>query len=227
MKKLDLPNLLLMASFSIFVIACVYNADNETKYRHQLPGVWVSKRLPVVEGIPVEEYTKSMKFLTSDADTHTIFSFRNDGRMSYYPFIREKWGYIPGNKIDGRWTIRGNTLYISQGRFSLIPMYKVEFADTFLVLRQTRQMQEDYLTALIQECEERLSSSKNQIEILDCSNVRSRAIAVLDHIQRIQGNYVVTRNYTLREVEPTEINTDLEMTVDLPTKKEVRPRYAE
>lgn len=228
MKRIFLLYILLLASFSFLVVACGYNTEYESKYKSQLPGVWIAKRLPQVEGLSIEEYVRTMQLLPIDSDARTIYSFRQNGRLSYYPFVQERGVYVPGNKLEGRWTIRGNTLYIAQGTFPLIPMYEVAFTDSSLVLRQTRQMQQDYLEALISACNDRLDRNANQhqLEIVNCKTILANAQDMQRRIARLHGDYAVSRNYTLRETEPTEEDTDLEMAVEIPSKEQ-KPRYAE
>lgn len=147
MKRTNLVRPLLLASFSFLMLGCGYKAEQASQYEKQLPGVWVAQRLPEVEGISVEEYARNMLLLPTDTKSCIIYSFQRNGQVSYYPFVQERGVYIPGNKQEGRWAVRGNMLYIAHGTFPLLPMFEVSFVDSCLILRQTRQMQLDYLDA--------------------------------------------------------------------------------
>jgi len=226
MKRTNLVYPLLLASFSFLMLGCGYKAEQASQYEKQLPGVWVAQRLPEVEGISVEEYVRGMLLLSTDSQSRIIYSFQRNGRMSYYPFVQERGVYIPGNKQDGRWAVRDNMLYIALGTLPLFPMFEISFVDSLLVLRQTRQMQLDYLEAMIRECDDRLNKNVNQLETLNCQKILTNAKDIHQRISRLSGDYTVSRSYTLRESEPIEENTDLELTVELPNKDQ-QPRYAE
>lgn len=226
MKRTNLVYPLLLASFSFLMVGCGYKAERVSQYEKQLPGVWVAQRLPEVEGISVEEYARNMLLLPTDTKSCIIYSFQRNGQVSYYPFVQERGVYIPGNKQEGRWAVRGNMLYIAHGTFPLLPMFEVAFVDSCLILRQTRQMQLDYLDATIRVCNERLGNRANQLEAFSCKTILAEAKDVQQRIARLSGDYTVSRSYTLRESEPMEENTDLELTVELPNKDQ-QPRYAE
>ena len=122
---------------------------DEVRYRGALVGMWMTSRLPAVNGVDAESYLTRMNISPKDTSTFMGYRFMPDGTVLYYPFIQHDGTYIPGNCIEGSWLIKGRTLYMARKTYQLRPFYEIELIDSVLRFHQTKQMQLAYAQSLM------------------------------------------------------------------------------
>ena len=123
----------------LIAILFTWNCNgDEVQYRRTLIGMWMTQRLPAVNGVDAESYLTRMNISPTDTSTFMGYCFVPDGTVLYYPFIQPDGTYIPGNCIEGTWRIKGKTLYMARKTYQLRPFYEIELIDSVLRFHQTK-----------------------------------------------------------------------------------------
>lgn len=207
-------------------MSCNQNKGCDSVSTATLQGTWYAKRLPLVQGVTTEEYAAKMGLLTSDTVSLSSYCFLHSGKAHYYPYIQADGTYIPGNKIEGQWEVRGNVLYFAEGTLPLTPLYEIEMRDSTLLLHQTKQMQLSYLQTVISECNKRISKRSEQRDFLEYASVLSRFAEMQRIVESMPEDFATTYTFAMRNDEPKEINEERDAALIVP-KKEPRYRYTE
>ena len=207
-------------------MSCIHNKGCNSVSTTTLQGIWYAKRLPLVQGITAEEYAAKMGLLSSDTVSFSGFCFLHSGKAYYYPYIQADGSYIPGNKIEGQWDVRGDILYFAEGTLPLTPLYEIEMRDSTLLLHQTKQMQLSYLQTVISECNKRISKRSEQRDFLEYASVLSRMTEMQRIAQSMPNGFTSTYTFVLQNKEPKEINEEQEATLIIP-RKELRYDYTQ
>lgn len=207
-------------------MSCSHNKGCKSVSTTTLQGIWYAKRLPLVQGITAEEYAAKMGLLTGDTTSLSSFYFLHSGKAYYYPYIQADGSYIPGNKIEGQWDVRGDILYFAEGTLPLTPLYEIEMRGSTLLLHQTKQMQLSYLQTVISECNKRISKRSEQRDFLEYASVLSRHVEMQRIVEGMPEDFATTYTFAMQNDEPKEIDEEQDVALIVP-KKEPRYRYTE
>lgn len=202
----------------LIAILFTWNCNgDEVRYRGALVGMWMTSRLPAVNGVDAESYLTRMNISPKDTSTFMGYRFMPDGTVLYYPFIQHDGTYIPGNCIEGTWLIKGRTLYMARKTYQLRPFYEIELIDSVLRFHQTKQMQLAYAQSLIDECNSRLLHQYKQSDILEITTLLAHTIEVKRSIEQLPSSYTVYRDYFISPITPHAINNEHESALAIST----------